>query len=323
MTPRAIQKLVLAIVVVLLIVAVLLFLLWLSPWLAIKSVLEMVFKDLLAASVPWRIAVAILAIAAPPFVLALMRLTSARAPFLDETWPPKKLHAAMIVCVYIGAFSIAMYFMTRNQVFGAGRARWVCTKDYQLYERDGPCPYHGRTLLAVTPELVETIDYVKKHGAPQVIEVGADGPFRNSANGDPVVWFFADDGGKITPYGGPGFDEITGGPLRAATPELIEAYRGQVLARQAKESTARRDEAQRQQRVEQARASALALSRQIEGVRLGLAGSPKDASLYFQLGQLLVRQGDRSAAAQAFQRALWYNPNHEGAKSALESLGAN
>lgn len=318
---RTLQKVVVASLIALCVVLALLFLLWLSPWLAIKGILEAAYADLLAASVPWRLAVALLALAAPPFVLALIRLTSAKAPFLDEKWPPKKLHAALIVCAYIGVFSISMYFLTRNQVFGAGAARWVCTKEYEFYERAGVCPYHGRRLLAVTPELIETIRYVEKHGPPKPILLGPEGPFRNSANGDPLVWFGVSLDGRLRPYSGPGFDEISGEPLRAADAALIAQFQSDAAQEADVRARAEQEEDARQRARQAERDRAESLAREIQSVQQMLGASPQDAALHYRLGQLLVRQGRTTDAARAFKQALWYDPNHAQAREALSRIG--
>ena len=146
------QKVLVAALIVAGLVLVAGFMLWLTPFLMIRNVMNTAYEQLLMASVPRRLAFGVLLVAGTPFILAVMRLFSLRAPFLDGVWPPKKLHAFVLIGLYVGGFSLLLFYLTRDQHFMPGQKDYICCVDYQFYERAGVCPVHGRPLEVVTPD---------------------------------------------------------------------------------------------------------------------------------------------------------------------------
>jgi hypothetical protein len=309
------QKILVAALIVAATVLTVGFILWLTPFVLIKNVMTSAYQQLLLASVPRRMAFGILLLAGTPFILAIMRLFSVRAPFLDVAWPPKKLHAFALVGVYLGVFSIFMYALTRNQHFVPGQKDYVCVVDYKFFEHDGLCPVHGKPLQAVTPEIVEIVEGVRKHGPPHGIELGPEGPFVDASTGQPAVWFGERDG-RLVPYNGPGFDPVTAARLLPATPDLVQRFRAhgmraETLQRvQAAQAESERKDAARRDALE---AEARSLARRLER-------DPGNANLAFQVGQLYAQAGDRTKAIDAFKKALWIDPNMDEARVAIHRL---
>lgn len=298
------------------IVVFVLFLLWLSPFLVIKNVLTSAYQQLVLASVPRRMAFGILLLAGTPFILAVMRMFGARAPFLDDQWPPKKLHAVALVGVYVGGFSLLMWALTRDQHFMPGQKDFVCVVDYKFFEHDGLCPVHGKALQPVTPEVVEIVQGVRKHGPPHEIDLGPDGPFVSAATGQPAVWFGERDS-RLVAYSGPGFDAITGARLRPATPDLVERFRGGLLA----QAESRRAEAARADAARQAADRLAALESRARSLESDLARDPGNADLAYRIGQLYEQAGERGRALDAYKKALWIDPSMDAARSASRRLG--
>ena len=291
------------------------FMLWLTPFLMIRNVMNTAYEQLLMASVPRRLAFGVLLVAGTPFILAVMRLFSLRAPFLDGVWPPKKLHAFVLIGLYVGGFSLLLFYLTRDQHFMPGQKDYICCVDYQFYERAGVCPVHGRPLEVVTPEVVEIVRSVKKHGAPHPISLGPDGPFVDAATGQPVVWFGEQDGCLI-PYNGPGFDPVSGARLLTATPDVVERFRQDRLDQEALEQTAAAEVAA--QREQDARRAALV--EEARRLSAQLEQDPDNADLAYRIGQAYSWAGDRSAAIAAYRKALWIDPGMDQARDAIRRL---
>jgi hypothetical protein len=312
------QKILVAALIVAAIVLAVGFMMWLMPFLLIKNVMTTAYQQLILASMPRRLAFGVLLIAGTPFILAVMRLFSLRAPFLDDVWPPKKLHAFALVGLYVGGFSVFMFFLTRDQHFMPGQKDYICTVDYKFYEREGVCPVHGKPLQAVTPEIVEIVQHVEKHGAPHAITLGSDGPFVDAATGQPAVWFGEQDG-RLIPYSGPGFDPVSGARLVAATPEVVARFRQDGLAQRAEEQEAVAQAAARRQ--EDARHAELL--REAQGLAAQFQRDPDNSDLACRVGQAYARAGDRSAAIAAYRKALWIDPSMDQAREAIRRLGGN
>ncbi len=310
------QKILAAALILCAVVLAIGFILWLTPFLLIKSIMADAYRQLILASVPRRLAFGILLLAGTPFILAMMRLFSLRAPFLDDVWPPKKLHAFALVGLYVGGFSLFMYGLTKDQHFAPGQKDYVCVVDYKFFEHDGLCPVHGKELQAVTPEIVEIVQGVKRHGLPHEIDIGPDGPFVDAATGQPMVWF-GEREGRLVPYSGPGFDPINAARLSPATPDLVARFRESGLRVQAQEQERHsRDAAE-----ERALARRDALEMRARSLEQGLVRDPGNAELAYSVGELYARAGDRGKAIEAFKKALWIDPGMEKARSAIKRLG--
>jgi tetratricopeptide repeat protein len=255
-------------------------------------------------------------LAGTPFILAIMRLFSVRAPFLDDVWPPKKLQAFALVGVYVGAFSVFMYMLTRDQYFIPGEQHFVCVVDYKFFEHGGICPTHGKPLQEVTPDIVEIVQGVKKHGPPHAIALGSEGPFVNAATGQPAVWFGERDG-MLVPYNGPGFDPIKAVRLQPATQAMVARYRNDLLQVHA----AQEEEAARREQERRAAAQRGALLAQARALAQRLERDPGNADLAYRLGQLYAQAGDRGKAIESFKKALWIDPTMDEAKAAIRRLG--
>ncbi len=313
---KTLQKILVAALILVAVVVTIGFLMWLTPFLLIKDVMTSAYQQLVMASVPRRMAFGILLLAGTPFILAIMRLFSLRAPFLDDVWPPKKLHAFVLVGLYVGGFSVFMYALTRDQHFIPGQKDYVCVVDYKFFEHDGVCPVHGKPLQAVTPEIVEIIQGVKKHGVPREIALGTEGPFVNAATGQPAVWF-GEREGRLVAYNGPGFDPISAARLVPATPDLVTRFRDNGLRVQAQQRE--QESLARAQQQDAARRSAL--EAQARSLAQRLERDPGDANLAYRMGQLYAQAGDRGKAIDAYKKALWIDPNMDQARNALQRLG--
>ena len=293
------------------------FLLWLSPFLLIKNVMSSAYQQLVMASMPRRMAFGVLLIAGTPFILAILRLFSVRAPFLDDVWPPKKLHAFAMVGVYVGAFSVFMYVLTRNQHFMPGQKDYVCVVDYKFFEHDGVCPVHGKPLRPVTPETIELLEGVKKHGPPHESALGSEGPFVDASTGQPAVWFGERDG-RLVPYSSPGFDPITAARLEPASSELVARFRQEQQVLQAAQHEADlRAESLRRETAR--RGTLMAEARNLES---RLSSDPGNADLAFRIGEAYSRAGERARAIEAYKKALWLDPGMDRATQAIRRLGA-
>lgn len=310
------QKIIAAALIVAAVVVTIGVILWLTPFLLLKDVMTSAYDQLIVASMPRRLAFGILLLAGTPFILAVMRLFSVRAPFLDQSWPPKKLHAFAMVGAYVGGFSIFMWYLTKDQHFMPGQKDYVCVVDYRFFERDGLCPMHGKPLQAVTPEIVEIIQSVKKNGAPHEVTLGANGPFVDPTTGQPAIWF-SERSGQLVPYSGPGFDPVTGARLAAATPERVARFRQGILMAESEQ----REQAARAERERQEAARRAALAAEARRMAASLERDPGNADLAYKLGELYARAGDRGKAIDAYKKAVWIDPAYDQARAAIRRLG--
>jgi hypothetical protein len=346
----------------------------LAPWLWLRDLLSQANRELIAVGVPPKLAFGLVALGSIPFVLAFMRMFGKRAPFLDKLWPPSKLAAFIMVMSYVGSFSILTWYLSTKVAFAVPTApgekgfvqqyycpsdfsvfakagscpdhdkpllkvvKYYCPVEFEYFEGSGVCPEHGKDLFIVTP-VVAWVKSQKEKGVdvtPRMVELAADGPFYNTGNGFPVVFFGRGLDSRLRPFNFPGVDGSTGAPLREPTPGLIGSWYSQRRA----ELDSLRAQAEREQALAEQREAAARAARRsgaaagtgagprapeppcdIGGMLGRVAMEPDNAALHAQLARCYEREGDRAGAIREYREMLRIDPTSSLALTALRRLG--
>ena len=126
--------------------------------------------------------------------------------------------------------SLILWYGTRDQFFderGNPIKCYIITRETIEYgERPGIDPKTGRECRPVTPEIVERLQKYKDGNRPKLI-VSNDPAFFDSGTGNPIIWYYRDETGKIELFDLMGFEPSTGKELSPITKEIVDAWKVQ------------------------------------------------------------------------------------------------
>jgi hypothetical protein len=182
-------------------------------------------ESLSDAGVDRRLAKGILAFAFLPYAILISWFFSPRSQ-------RRKIARAGIV-VYVAAFNIVMYSLTKDRPFGHERIenqdnpparKWyaMTPEGCTFYDSPGFDTKWGIQLQPVTPEAV--IECMSLKDQATGIDFQDSTVFFDRATGRAVKWYSIDKQGLIAIYPYAGFDQVTRRPLQAVSPEIVSQY---------------------------------------------------------------------------------------------------
>jgi hypothetical protein len=119
-------------------------------------------------------------------------------------------------------------------------------KGIRYFDTPGVDPKYGITLKPATPEMVANEERRKRGNIPQPLVFGSLSAitFFDPLNGQPVVWFSRSAEGELTLFSSSGYDPVTEQELLPVTPQIVEEFKRQQKAVEAKKQA---DERQAQE----------------------------------------------------------------------------
>jgi hypothetical protein len=185
-------------------------------------------ESLTDAGVDRRLAKGILTFAFLPYAILI-------SWFFSPKSQRRKIARAGIV-IYVAAFNIVMYSLTKDQHFGHKRIenqdnpparQWYAMTPGGciLYDSPGFDTKWGIQLQPVTPEAV--IECMSLKDQATGIDFQDSTVFFDRATGRAVKWYSIDNQGLIAIYPHAGFDQKTRRPLQAVSPEIVSQYHWQ------------------------------------------------------------------------------------------------
>ena len=134
-----------------------------------------------------------------------------------------------VLALLIGQ-SLVLWYGTRDQFFdreGKAIKCYIITRQSIEYgERPGTDPKTGRECRPVTPEIVERLEKYRDGNRPKLI-ASANPVFFDPRTGNPIVWYYRDDAGKVEIFDLMGFDPSTGKELTPVTKEIVDLWNAQ------------------------------------------------------------------------------------------------
>lgn len=224
---------------------------WLKDFLIFGTFNFAVGKFVDATGMSIFLAKGILAIALVPFILALREI--GMVPLFKRTRRLSKPVAYGIAVCYVSAYFLAMYFATKDTYFHHTGEQVVATKYYAVtpegiryFDTPGVDPKYGITLKPATPEMVANEERRKRGNIPKpLVFVSLSAiTFFDPLNGQPVVWFSRSAEGELTLFSSSGYDPLTEQELLPVTPQIVDEFKRQQQAVEAKKQA---DERQTQE----------------------------------------------------------------------------
>ena len=134
------------------------------------------------------------------------------------------------VVALLAGQSLVLWYGTRNDKFdrqGNAIKCYIITRDPLEYgELLGIDPKTGRECRPVTPDIAERLEKYQHGNRPKRI-VSQNPVFFDPRTGNPIVWYYRDDAGKIEIFDLMGFDPTSGKELTPVTKEVVDLWNAQ------------------------------------------------------------------------------------------------
>lgn len=165
----------------------------------------------------------ILVFALMPFYWALLELS--------KIISKRKRLAKFVVMGYTGLFFLTMYFVSRDayfQMYDGSPSKYyaVTPEGLRFFDSPGYDPKYGIKLKPVTPEIIEKYKKKQLGLTPNKIEISSPENYEyfDKVTGEPRVWYYLDQTGKIDFFDGPGFHPVYNEELKPVTKEIISYF---------------------------------------------------------------------------------------------------